>query len=176
MNFPEKCVVDTSVPKVANLATQPDPESDVPCTCVRKCIKAIEHVKKEYALVIDAGDDIFAEYLRQLSMSGQHSLGNAFMKWVHDNRFRLPDDSRVCITRNGDSYDEFPLHKGLDNFDRSDRKFVAVANAHSEKPPVLQATDSKWWGWKKPLAEVGIKVLFLCPEYAEAKYEKKMGM
>ena len=97
------------------------------------------------------------------------------MKWVHDNRWTFPDADRVPITRNGESYDEFPDHAGLAHFDYSDRKFIAVSNAHPEKPPVLQATDSKWWGWKDALAEVGITVHFLCPEYAKAKYTEKMG-
>ncbi|MCP4749267.1 MAG: hypothetical protein GY866_00095, partial [Proteobacteria bacterium] len=72
-------------------------------------------------------------------------------------------------------YDEFPEHDGLKNFDISDRKFVAVANAHPDKPPILEATDSNWWGWKDSLAEIGITVTFLCPAYAEGKYSEKMG-
>jgi hypothetical protein len=98
------------------------------------------------------------------------------MKWVHDHRWSLPATQRVAITKNGDSYDEFPKHNDLNGFDRSDRKFIAVANAHLDKPPILQATDSKWWGWKDALAEVGITVQFLCPEYVEAKYAEKMGI
>ena len=81
----------------------------------------------------------------------------------------------VTITKNGESYDEFPNHQGLINFDLSDRKYIAVANAHHEKPPILQATDSKWWGWKDALAEAGITVHFLCPDYVVIKYLKKIG-
>jgi hypothetical protein len=97
------------------------------------------------------------------------------MKWVHDNRWSLPDTQRVKITRNGESYDEFPEHQDLKNFDKSDRKFVAVSNAHPEKPTILQATDSKWWGWKDALNDVGITVHFLCPEYIKNKYAEKIG-
>jgi hypothetical protein len=75
------------------------------------------------------------------------------MKWVHDNRWGLPDTDRVTITKNGESYDQFPDHNGLNDFDNSDRKFIAVANTHPAKPPVLQATDSKWWGWKDALKD-----------------------
>lgn len=78
----------------------------------------------------------------------------------------------MTITKTGDSYDEFPDHDKLENFDKSDRKFVAAANAHKDKPPILQATDNKWWGWKDSLAEVGITVHFLCPEYTKIKYAK----
>ena len=174
-NLPKKCLVDTNVPKVANLATQPDPESDVPDKCILACIKAVEHVIQKKGLVIDAGDEIFDEYRQQLSMRGQPGVGDGFMKWVHDNRWKFPDVDRVTITRNGDSYEEFPDHDGLIQFDNSDRKFIAVANAHPAKPPVLQATDSKWWGWKDALKEVGITVRFLCSDYVESKYREKFG-
>ncbi len=68
-----------------------------------------------------------------------------------------------------------PAHDDLHDFDNSDRKFVAVANAHPSKPPILQATDSKWWGWKDALREVGVSVDFLCQEYIKAIYAEKMG-
>ncbi|MCX6021071.1 MAG: hypothetical protein NTZ05_04965, partial [Chloroflexi bacterium] len=64
---------------------------------------------------------------------------------------------------------------GLDTFDISDRKFIAVANAHPEKPPVMQGTDSKWVGWEAPLADVGITVFFVCRTYATKKYQEKFG-
>ena len=97
------------------------------------------------------------------------------MKWVHDNRWHTAKVERVGITQEGDSYAEFPAHDGLTSFDRSDRKYVAVSNAHPAKPPILQAADSKWWGWKESLTEVGISVQFLCPQYIEKKYHEKMG-
>ncbi|MGE4192450.1 MAG: hypothetical protein AB7E51_03605 [Pseudodesulfovibrio sp.] len=175
MSLPDKCLVDTNVPKIANLALAP---GDIPqelAGCVLACVEAVEHVIEKRGLVIDAGDEIFAEYLHQLSLKGGPGMGDRFMKWVHDNRWTLPDSDRVSISQNGDSYDEFPVHEGLNDFDRSDRKFVAVANAHANKPPILQATDCKWWGWKDALAEVGIIVEFLCPGYIEVKYAEKIG-
>ncbi len=175
MSLPKKCLVDTNVPKTANLAIAPDNIPQELVDCVLACVEAVEHVIKKRGLVIDAGDEIFDEYRQQLSMKGQPGVGDSFMKWVHDNRWRLPGSDRVTITKNGDSYNEFPVHDGLANFDISDRKFVAAANAHPAKPPILQATDSKWWGWKKPLDEVSISVYFLCPAYAEAKYAEKIG-
>lgn len=81
MNLPKKCLVDTNVPKTANLATQPDPQANVPDACVLACIEAIEHVIRKRGLVIDAGDEIFDEYRQQLSMKGQPGLGDRFMKW-----------------------------------------------------------------------------------------------
>jgi hypothetical protein len=174
MNLPKKCLVDTNVPKTANLAIAPNEVPRDLTGCVLACVEAVEHVIRKRGLVIDAGGEIFDEYRQQLSMKGQPGVGNRFMKWVHDNRWSLPESDRVVIAKIGDSYDQFPNHKGLSDFDKSDRKFVAAANAHPAKPPVLQATDSKWWGWKDALAEVGITVHFLCPDYVEAKYTEKM--
>ncbi len=175
MSFPNLCVVDTNVPKTANLAIQPDPNSDVPDECILACVEAVEYVIKKKGLVIDATDEIFTEYRQQLSMSGQPGIGDIFMKWVHDNRWSLPDSQRVNITKNGESYDEFPDHDDLNDFDRSDRKFVAVSAAHTNKPPILQATDSKWWGWKEGLSQCGITVQFMCTVYIQSKYQEKMG-
>jgi len=172
--LPKKCLVDTNVPKTANLMKDPASISDDLIDCVSACIDAIDHVVKKGGLVLDAGDEIFDEYRQNLSMSGQPGVGDSFMKWVHDNRWMLPDMDRVTITKSFGSYKEFPDHCGLINFDNSDQKFVAVANAHPQKPPILQATDSKWWGWKDSLAAIGITVQFLCPVYACNKYREKM--
>lgn len=171
--LPKKYLVDTNVPVTANLALNDFP-ADL-ADCVPACVEAVEHIVKNGGLVVDCGDEIFTEYLNNLSMKGQPGVGDRFMKWVHDNRWNFPESDRVTITNNGVSYDEFPDHDGLTNFDNSDRKFVAVANAHPDKPPILQATDSKWWGWKDALAEVGIDVCFLCAPYTETKYKEKFG-
>ncbi len=173
--LPKKCLVDTNVPKTANLALAADTIPQELISCVLACVEAIEYVVKKDCLVMDSGNEIFDEYRQQLSMKGQPGIGDQFMKWVHDNRWKFLDADRIKITKNGESYDEFPDHEGLTHFDNSDRKFIAVSNAHPDKPPILQATDSKWWGWKDALAEVGITVHFLCSDYAKAKYAEKMG-
>lgn len=179
IKLPEKCLVDTNVPIIANQTSRqprPDDRSD---ECVEACIKAIMHVidGKRRGLILDAEDEIYKEYRKKLRFNGQPGVGDHFMKWVHDNRFSLPEEQLVSITKSGDSYEEFPLHEELKKFDPSDRKFVAVANAYGKKmkAPILQAGDSKWWGWNKALAEVGIDVIFLCPEYVQKKYGDKFG-
>ncbi|MFH0809839.1 MAG: hypothetical protein V2A77_05155 [Pseudomonadota bacterium] len=180
-NLPKKCVVDTNVPITANLATNPAAIPDELAPCVLECVKSVEHVIKNGGLVLDAGGEIFAEYhgcgihRGHLSLQGQPGVGDQFVKWVHDHQWNPSHCDRIAITKKGDSYDEFPHHDGLSQFDNSDRKFIAVANAHQGKPPVLQATDSKWWGWKDALEEMGITVRFVCPEYARQKHKEKMG-
>ena len=176
--LPGKCLVDTNVPKTANLAVQPVPDLDVPDSCIRESIRHIKNItEKDCRLVIDDAGKIFREYRNNLSLRGQPGVGDAFAKWVNDHQWDSSKVDRVQITKNknGNSYKEFPDHDELNDFDLSDRKFVAVSNAHPEKPPILQATDSKWWGWNDALAEVGVTVCFLCREYIKTKYEGKMG-
>jgi hypothetical protein len=172
VSLPDICVVDTNVPKVANLAIAPDPDSDIGLDCIQACVDAIEHVIK-HRLVIDEGGEIFMEYLREIPMKGQGGVGSRFMKWVNDHRWSAKAIEQVAIHREGNSYREFPKNSGLKKFDPSDRKFVAVANAHKDKPPILQATDSKWVGWEASLAEEKIGVCFVCVDYIQAKYKKK---
>jgi len=99
MSLQRKCLVDTNVPINANLATNPDPDSDVPDECVLACVEAIDHVVKQGGLVLDSDDEIFTEYRNHLSLSGQPGVGDGFMKWVHDNRWTFPDVDRVPITK-----------------------------------------------------------------------------
>ena len=79
--FPQKCIVDTNVPVVANLTKDPLDIPDDLVDCVDACIAAIEYVTSGRGiLVIDDGNEIFDEYRKQLSMSGQPGIGDRFMK------------------------------------------------------------------------------------------------
>ncbi len=167
-------VVDTNVPVTANAALNPEAPVDL-LPCISNCVSAIEQIVKSGRLVLDRGDEIFEEYRTNLSLKGQPGVGDRFMKWVHDNRWSFPPEDLVEVNRVGDSYTEFPNHPDLEDFDISDRKFVAVAHSHRDRPSILEATDSKWWGWKTSLAEVGITVEFLCEDWIKQKYTKKMG-
>ena len=171
--LPKKCVIDTNVPATANKTLSPETISDDMIDCVETCLEAITHITKNGRLVLDEGDEIFNEYRAHLSLSGQPGLGDEFMKWVHDNCWTEKVE-RVKITKTGNSYKEFPTNSNLSGFDPSDKKFIAIANAHPEKPPILQATDSKWWGYCDALKNVEIEVQFLCCDYIKKKHKKKM--
>jgi hypothetical protein len=58
-------------------------------------------------------------------------------------------------------------------YDPSDQKFLAVAAAHPDRPPILQALDSKWWGWQSALGAIGVTIDFLCPGEIAAKHADK---
>jgi len=165
-------VVDTNVLVVAN---HRDGGS---YACARNCTRALLDIKKLGVIVLDNGDRILSEYRAYCSVSGQPGVGDSFMKWVHDNSGRRELVYMVGLTPAAGShqFEEFPDHPDLGKFDPSDEMFVAVANAHPDNPPVLQAADSKWWGWKEALLACGITVEFLCPDEVEAIYRRKFGV
>jgi hypothetical protein len=61
-------------------------------------------------------------------------------------------------------FEEFPSDPELDNFDPSDRKFIAVSLATSDRPPIIVAVDRGWTRFHEPLVKNGIKIQFLCPD------------
>jgi hypothetical protein len=114
--------------------------------------------------------------------SDRSGIGDQFLKHVLTNHTNTALCNKVQITpksegdgSTGENYAEFPQSEGIANFDWPDRKFVAVANAHPSRPPILQASDSKWLGWYPALRVAGVRVQFICYDEAVAAYASKMG-
>jgi len=165
-------VVDTNVPLTANN------QAEVSKDCVLECVRSLKEIIENGGIVLDNQWRILGEYLHKLPSMAQPGIGNAFLKWVLTNQANSERCTLVEITPKPDDeldFVEFPEHPGLHDFDRSDRKFVSVSAVHPVHPPILQAADSKWWGWQNALAECGIEVVFLCPDEIAEKYAKKMG-
>ena len=166
------CVVDTNVPVTASM--RPDASAE----CVRACVAAVEDIMHSKCLALDDGWRIIREYRANLSQTGQPGVGDRFLLWVLQN-YANPDRCACVSITPLDSdpreFGEFPRHPKLEDFHLSDRKFVAVAAAHPARPPILQAFDSKWWGWKDALAECGVAVQFLCEHEIARKYLEKHG-
>lgn len=167
-------VVDTNVPIAANGGNEVSPE------CVLACVVAVRDlIENRRRLALDDGWLIVHEYMNNLRADGQPGWGHRFLKWVLSNQANAACCERVALTVRDEAageFAEFPTPPGLHAFDPSDRKFVAVANAHRERPPILQALDSKWWGWKDALAAAGIAVEFLCPDEVKTTYEQKFDV
>jgi len=68
-----------------------------------------------------------------------------------------------------DDFEEFPGDPELAGFDRSDKKFAAVAVTSENDPDVLNAVDADWWHYRQPLERHGVRIRFLCPDQFDSE-------
>ena len=170
---PLRCVVDTNVATTANGAN-----AGAPITCVAASAKALQLVMKSGHVFVDTSGLIVSEYRTNLSAKGQPGPGDAFLKWILTHEWGGVQVTRVPITakpHDDEDFKELTAPPQGVVYDRSDKKFLAVAAAHSEKPPILQSFDSKWWGWQEALNQDGVSIYFVCADAIAAKYAEKMS-
>ena len=152
-------VVDTNVAVVANRDSQ-----QASPNCEKACIDRLERIiRGEDKLVLDDQWEILDEYIRNLRPSGEPGAGDRFLLWVLRNQYGRCDLVPITPINNSETeFQEFPTDPALNGFDRDDRKFIAVARVHSASPPILQAVDSQWWGFRNALRQNGVTVEFIC--------------
>ena len=152
----DRIVVDTNVLIVANGNNeQADPE------CELACIEALEGAKTgKQTVLIDASNLIMDEYSRHCSYSGSPGVGDMFFKFLHDYQHSAKNVIRVSIQETPDEDGGF-ANLPPNNFDRDDRKFLAVAKAGDGR--VVNATDSHWSEHAAFIDSIGVQVLELCP-------------
>lgn len=161
----EPVIVDTNVLIVANGKAS---HADIDCELA--CVEALGQIQGDGRVLVDQSGFVFAEYQRHLSHSGQPGLGDVFFKWLWDNQAQASICTKVDIAPEDDtgtSFAVFPPDPELEGFDLSDRKFVAVAIASREAPPILNATDTDWWRHREALNSYGVNVKFLCPQHMQ---------
>jgi hypothetical protein len=158
-----KVIVDTNVPLVANGRADQASED-----CVETCIDILMQITGgEVKLALDDQRRIVAEYRNKLNPDGFPGVGDAFLKWVEINWVNPQQCDLVSITPIDGletNFQEFPTDPALADFDPDDRKFIAVALTHSEKPPILQAVDSEWWNYRDALHRNGVTIDFICED------------
>ena len=161
--MPPAFVVDTNVPIAANGKSHATPK------CVITCIDALENARKNGIVVLDDAMLILDEYFSRLNMSGEPGPGDAFAKWVWNVQADENHCERVGVNpyqdNHGETFLEFPDDPQLANFDRRDRKFVAVARASQNHPTILNALDSDWADAYEALVSNGLTIDFLCPNH-----------
>lgn len=167
-----KCILDTNVPVKASYAHTDYGDEEL--ELIGACVDFIHGFMKnpDSKLVLDMEWEIINEYRRNMK---QTPMGTQFMNWVnmYISRADFTKDI-VKLERQEEGYDAFPNDIALDGFDLADRKFVALALSHNEKPPIIQAADGKWLEYVDKLKEYGIHIEFLDKSYAESKYNKKI--
>ena len=164
-------VVDTNVILVANRQHE-----EMSPRCVANCIRTLQEISSKGKIVIDDGFRILKEYQNKTSPRSSKRVGDAFVKWVLNNRNNPEKCEQVALIgheRRG--FESFPDDPDLAIFDPADRVFVAVSAVHPEKPPILEAADSKWLDWSAALARNGMKVQFLCQQDLKCFHKRKFG-
>jgi len=162
-------VIDTNVLLIAN-----GQHDNISPECELACVERLEAVEVMGSVAIDTNRLILSEYENNTRPNKGKGTGDVFLKWLLRNQHNPARCALVELTRTGpDSFAEFP-DPGLEaRFDPSDRKFIAVANAHPEKPPILQASDCKWLNWRGALVSHGITIDFICPDDVKRFYVAK---
>lgn len=164
-----KAIIDTNVLLVAN-----GQHDDVSADCVTACVCRLLAMQKSGTTVIDDGYCILSEYQQKTRLHPPKGVGDVFLKWLLRHAGNGACVEQVTITEMaGDCFAEFPDPVLQASFDPPDRKFVAVACAHPDRPPIWQAADCKWLDWWPSLAVSGVTVEFLCAEDACWFYGRK---
>ena len=149
-------VVDTNVAIAANGR---DTHADMQCQLA--CIEKLEDVVARGIVALDDDGLILNEYGNHLRYSGMPGMGDVFFKHVFNFQYQEERVQRIPVTPVDDErrgYDELPVN----NFDRSDRKFLAVAVAANAV--VLNATDSDWSEHEGLMDQLEVEQL--CPQHA----------
>jgi len=151
-------VVDTNVAIAANGR---DTHADL--CCQEACIDWLEYLAVHGVVAVDESGEILDEYGGYLSHSGSPGMGDAFFRHLFNSQHQGGRVRRVRLTPSDDDrkgFEELPVN----NFDRSDRKFLAVAVV--AKAVVLNATDSDWVEHGELMRAVRVEANQLCPQHA----------
>jgi hypothetical protein len=159
-------VMDTNVAVVANGDAE-----HASLECVNECIDTLLEIRAQAYVCIDSAGFILEEYRRHLSPSGEPGPGDAFFKWLWDNRANTDHCRLYDVTEDAErGFSEFPDDPELVGFHQDDRKFVAVALAAGDAAPrIINAVDRDWWEYRHILARHRVAVTFLCPELMEGR-------
>ncbi|MBK8908023.1 MAG: hypothetical protein IPM60_08965 [Rhodospirillales bacterium] len=152
-------VVDTNVPIVANGDSGPDNTGSPSVNCRIAAVKFLQELLSSGKLLVDLAGDIQDEYRRHLRPSGQPGVGDRFYQALLNSAPERVE--RIDLPKRDDGeYVDLPQALIDAGFDRSDRKFAALARR--ENAPVVNATDSDWLNHRETLFETGIRVRFIC--------------
>lgn len=135
--------------------------------CVAACTRLAHQIQSgKIVVAVDSeasGEEILREYLKVVGESSRAGIGSKLATRL----WRLRHSESVCrqvkITSASEgrgAFSEVPA--SLHDFDHDDHKWIAVAVAEGDNPPVYQAKDSEWWARRDDLLASGVDVQFLC--------------
>lgn len=171
-----KYIIDANVPLLAGTPVSKIPKDQL--ICARNCNKFISEVinNPDARLVLDDSGKILKEYRNAWKVGQDPNLATMFYRWAYQNMAREDGDFIHLEEIAPNEYKVYPDDAQLKEFDPPDRKYIALAYEHLENPPIVEASDSKWWGIKEILKKYNIDVIFIDEEYIKKKFEQKIGI
>ncbi len=154
----DRIVVDTNVLIVAN--GRDDTPADLKCKLA--CIETLQRAKSgKQVVLLDKSDLIMAEYRKYCSHKGEPDVGDIFFKFLNNYQHSTKNVIHIPIQKTPDAEGGF-ANLPPNDFDRDDRKFLAVAEAGDGR--VVNATDSDWTEHAAFIDSIDVQVLELCPQ------------
>jgi hypothetical protein len=155
-------VIDTNVWIMAHVPVSQQPAHRL--RCANTCRKWLTNLRDgERTVAVDHKNLILGKYwsyLEQTRPPGAPSLaGEILREFQSTGRINVV---QIPLTEEGEPYLAPELN--LQDFDRADWKFVAVALACDDNPPIVNATDTDWQQHIEALNAAGIIVEELCPD------------
>lgn len=151
-------VIDSNVAIVANGRS---PQASILCQIA--CVELLR-CHKQLLICLDESSLIMDEYAKHLCYAGSPGVGDVFFKYLYDNQYAKKNINLVTINQSTDEkrgFEELPAN----NFDPSDRKFLATAVSGGAQ--VANATDSDWAEQQELMDRLNITVQQLCPDCCE---------
>lgn len=149
-------VIDTNVLVVAD-----DPDNHAGPDCARLA-SAFLDTEARQGICLDHDGQMVNEYLRNVDLDNQRTVGALFLVWVLNNQWNPAKCRRVPLQTDPEGLPiDFPTDERLSRFDSDDRKFATTALIAGV--PVVNALDADWWEYREELEDVGILLRFLCP-------------
>lgn len=153
-------IIDTNVFCVAN-----GQHDTVSVSCATECMECLGEIceKKAFFVFIDDEGEILREYIGAIDGKRPYGVGGQALVWMIQNQYNPRRVHRVSLSRDAcGNFVDFPSDNRLLRFDKSDKKFAALAK--KTKTPVTNAVDTDWKDYLSPLNDNGIFVNFLCGE------------
>ena len=177
-------IIDTNVIVVASTEIREDENGKLVVVgmaehaspaCINTCKNRLTQIRSGATkVVLDDKERIIGEYRRYVkdprqSPPQQSRAGDRFWAWLTRIQWTEEKCTRVRITPlhgNGTEFEEFPADAALNDFDKDDRKFIAVAMAYArdyqQTASILQAVDTKWEDFIEALQRHGVEVERIC--------------
>lgn len=155
----KRFVVDTNVAIVANGRSNIGSGRIPSVDCRLAAVEFLLELMETATVLLDLAHEIQSEYRSRLQPSGQPGVGDQFYRTVLNSSPNRV--ARVDLPKGEDGeYVDLPRSLIEANFDRSDRKFAALAKRTNAT--VANATDSDWVIHHKTITEAGIRLKFVC--------------